>query len=167
MFDIGTIVTYGTNGVYVIENIIIENFLGEAKKYYVLCEPGRKGHDKVFVPCDNERLVSQMKKILSKEELYALVDAVPDDSEAWIDDNRARSEHFKEVLSRADRLELLHMAKTIYFRKQEMALQGKRIFLSDENFLARAEKVLFDEFALVLDIKREDVIPFIIEQTKK
>ena len=70
----------------------------------------------------------------------------------WISDNRARSERFKEILARADRRELMHMTKTIYLRKEEMTAQGKKIFLSDENAMARAEKVIFDEFEIVLDI---------------
>ncbi len=167
MFAIGSNVIYGTNGVYLVEDIREENFCGEPRKYYVLSQLERKGHDKVFVPCDNEKLVSQMKKILSKEEIYALIKSIPREPMEWITDNRARSEHFKEILARADRCELMHLTKTIYLRKLEMNAQGKKIFLSDENTLSRAEKVLFDEFALVLDIEREDIIPFIMEQIEK
>lgn len=166
MFEIGTNVTYGAHGVYTVEDIRLEDFLGEKKKYYVLCDANRKNRDRVFVPCDNEYLVSQMKKILSKDEVLALIASVPAAPMEWIEDNRARSEHFKEILSRADRRELLHMAKTIYLRKALLASHGKRIFISDENILARAEKALFDEFAFVLGISLEEVLPFVIEHSK-
>ena len=167
MFSIGSNVIYGSNGVYKIEDIREESFCGEKRMYYVLSQLERKGHDKVFVPTDNEKLVSQMKKLLSEDEIYELVRSVPSEPMEWISDNRARSERFKEILARADRRELMHMTKTIYLRKEEMTAQGKKIFLSDENAMARAEKVIFDEFALVLDIEREEIIPFIMEQLQK
>jgi CarD family transcriptional regulator len=34
--------------------------------------------------------------------------------------------------------------------------------MSDEQFMRDAEKILYDEFAYVLGIKREDILPFIL-----
>jgi CarD family transcriptional regulator len=48
--------------------------------------------------------------------------------------------------------------------QQELKEKGKKLRVSDERFLKDAEKVLYDEFAHVLDIKREEVLPFIFEQ---
>ena len=167
MFKKGMSVIYGSNGVYVIEDIRIEEFLGEKKEYYVLSQLERKSNDKVFIPLDNERLTSQIKPILSRKEIYALVGMIPNEPMPWINESRARNEHFKSIFARADHVELMHLAKTIYLRREEMTAQGKKIFLADENALARAEKVIFDEFSLVLDIDREDVIPFIMKQIEK
>ncbi len=167
MFKKGMSVIYGSNGVYVIEDIRTEEFLGEKREYYVLSQPERRGNDKVFIPLDNEKLTSQIKPILSREEIYELIGKIPKEPMPWINESRARNEHFKNIFARADRVELMHLAKTIYLRKEEMTFQGKKIFLADENALARAEKVIFDEFSLVLDIAREDVIPFIMEQIEK
>ena len=36
----------------------------------------------------------------------------------------------------------------------------------DEIIFERAEKIIYDEFALVLNIKREEVVPFILKQVK-
>lgn len=166
MISIGSNVIYGANGIYKVEDIREETFCGKPQKYYVLSLLDQHRRDKIFIPCDNENLVSQMKRILSKEEICALIKEVPSEPMEWIADTRSRNEHFKEILARADRLELMHLSKTIYQRKIEMSAQGKKIFLSDENALAKAEKILFEEFSMVLDIKREDIIPFIIEQTK-
>ena len=38
--------------------------------------------------------------------------------------------------------------------------------VADEAVFARAEKAICEEFALVLNIKKEEVIPFINEQLK-
>ena len=45
-----------------------------------------------------------------------------------------------------------------------MISQGKRLFQSDENTLMRIEKILYDEFSLVLDISRDDILSFIINE---
>lgn len=36
--------------------------------------------------------------------------------------------------------------------------------MSDERFLKEAEKMLYDEFALVLNIREDEVLPFIMKQ---
>ena len=167
MFKQGESVLYGANGVYIIEDIRVEEFLGEKREYYVLSQPDKKTNNKLFIPCDNEQLTSQIKPLLSREEIYELIKKVPKEPMDWINESRARNEHFKAIFSRADRVELMHLVKTIYLRKQEMQSQGKKVFLSDEHTLERAEKLLFDEITLVIDIEREDIIPLIFEQLIK
>lgn len=36
--------------------------------------------------------------------------------------------------------------------------------MSDEHFFKEAERILYEEFALVLKIRPEQVLPFILEQ---
>ena len=38
---------------------------------------------------------------------------------------------------------------------------------ADENFLKEAESVLYEEFAYVLNIRREEVLPFIQHEIEK
>ncbi len=38
---------------------------------------------------------------------------------------------------------------------------GRKLHAHDVALLSRAENMLYEEFSLVLDIKREDVVPFI------
>ncbi|MBQ4312987.1 MAG: CarD family transcriptional regulator, partial [Clostridia bacterium] len=48
--------------------------------------------------------------------------------------------------------------------KKELTQNGKKLRFADEDILSQAEKSLYDEFAVVLDIKREDVLSFICGQ---
>ena len=41
---------------------------------------------------------------------------------------------------------------------------GRKVHVCDERFLKEAEKILYDEFAHVLDIEPEQVLPYIFDQ---
>ena len=57
------------------------------------------------------------------------------------------------------------MIKTLYTRQQALLQNGKKkLRATDERFLKEAERVLHEEFAHVLNIQRDQVLPFILEQ---
>ena len=58
------------------------------------------------------------------------------------------------------------MIKALYYHQQEQHAKGRRLHTADEHFFREAEKLLYDEFALVLHIKPEQVLPFIMEQVE-
>ena len=53
---------------------------------------------------------------------------------------------------------------TSYQHKREQEQKGRKLHISDERFFREAEKMLYDEFALVLHIQPDQVLPFILEQ---
>ena len=59
---------------------------------------------------------------------------------------------------------IIKLIKTIYLHKMELKNTGKKIHTIDEQFFRDAEKVIYDEFALVLNIRYDQVLPFIINQ---
>ena len=63
MYKIGTVVVYGSEGVCEITEITSMKFANSENEslYYVLSPVSSRG-SKVFVPCDNEALVSKMQK---------------------------------------------------------------------------------------------------------
>ena len=70
LFDKGDLVSYGTNGICCIEDIRFMSFSSGAKKsmYYIL-KPEASGESTIFVPAENEKLVSKMRKLMTKEEI--------------------------------------------------------------------------------------------------
>ena len=57
------------------------------------------------------------------------------------------------------------MIKALYSRQQKLLQNGKKkLHVSDERFLKEAERMLHEEFAHVLNIQRDQVLPFILEQ---
>lgn len=165
--DIGANVVYGTSGVCTVIDMREEDFGAGRRMYYVLHPFGKhsSGTD-IFVPADNERLLGKIKNVLTPEEIYELIEIIPEEHMDWIDDNRARSIRFESVISGGDRRELVALTKATYNKKHELSKQGKKLSITDERFMRAAEKMLFEEFAVALEIEQEEVLPFITKQIK-
>jgi CarD family transcriptional regulator len=63
-------------------------------------------------------------------------------------------------------VELIKLIKTLYFQQQSQKSKNKSLNDTDKRIMKEAEKMLYEEFAHVLNIKREQVLPFIIEQVE-
>ena len=49
---------------------------------------------------------------------------------------------------------------------EEQAAKGKKLYKNDEKVMKEAEKMLYEEFAHVLDIRPDQVLPFIMQQVE-
>ena len=79
----------------------------------------------------------------------------------WIEDAAVRKEEFRRILTAGDRKELLGMIRALYRHRETLKSAGKRLRTNDEQMLRDAEKLLNDEFALVLNIKPREVPEYI------
>ena len=68
------------------------------------------------------------------------------------------------MLFRSDRTALVRMIKTLYQHQQKQQRRGKKLHVVDERFMKEAERILYEEFAHVLNIQKEQVVPFIMEE---
>ena len=82
-YNIGDMVSYGLNGVCLVEDIKTLDFFGETDEYYVL-KPVYDGRSTVFVPCSKELLVSRMKRVMKPSEIYELIRIMPTAGELYI-----------------------------------------------------------------------------------
>ncbi|MEG0593289.1 MAG: CarD family transcriptional regulator, partial [Coprobacillus sp.] len=95
MFKQGDIVLYGSEGVCVIDEVMTRQFKEEAMEYYILKSVYHPA-SKIFVPTQNEELMSRMKDILSKNEIYQLLDDIKEEELIWIDHDNQRKERYKQ-----------------------------------------------------------------------
>ncbi len=162
MIQTGSMLLYGNQVCRVCQEKE-EVFHGTRRNYYLL-QPIYDTSSVIYVPSDNPKLMGKMRQILSPEEIYQLIREIPNQETKWIEDDRQRSDTWKQVLSTGDRKKLVKMIKTLYEKKQEIEAAGRKFHASDENVLHQAEQTIHDEFALVLDIQRDQVAPFIARQ---
>ena len=158
--EIGSYVVYGVNGVCRIEERKNMVFADKEREYFVLVPVNSKS-SKIFVPTDNEALTSKMKKILSADEIRALIRTLPEQGEIWDDSPINRKERFKSILDSGDREQLMALIRTLYEKKKEREAKGKKLWSFEEYALEAAQKNLHEEFALVLNLKRDEVAQFI------
>lgn len=163
MFNVNDAVLYGVHGVCRIIEIQNQNFGGKDSLYYVL-KPVYNDFSTFFVPVDNENLTSKMKKVLSPQEIHNIIHSMPQEDLIWIDDDAERKEKYNEILKSGDRTGLVRIIKTLYFRQKQLKENRKKLHMADERFMKEAEKMLYEEFAYVLNIDQDQVIPFIAEE---
>ena len=162
MLPIHSYIIYGENGVCRINDVRKEKLCGTSQTYFVL-EPIDNASALIFVPTENEALVSKMKAVLNRDEVIALLHEIKDSFLPWISDNKERSAYYSVLLSRGDRREILAMIRTINLKRSELSEQRKKLWAVDENALKRAEKLINDEFSLALGISPDMVSGFISE----
>lgn len=163
MFKKNDTVLYGVEGVCIVSEITERQFRNQILKYYVLKPVYHQGAT-VFIPVHNEELVSKMKRILSVDEIHQLIQDMPNEDLIWIDNDNQRKERFKEILRNGNRKELIQLIRTVYLKQEELKKVGKKIHTTDDNAFKDAEKILYEEFAYVLNIHKDEVIPFIFNQ---
>lgn len=162
MLEINSLVVYGANGVCRVEDLREENLSGIKRMFYILKPLGIK-NSTFYIPADSKPLLEKVHKLMSADEIVDLINEMPQEDTVWIDDDRARTAQYKAMLSSGDRRQLVKLTKTLYQRKNELECKGKKLRASDEAIMKNAEQLLFEEFALVLGIPQEEVLPFILK----
>lgn len=162
---IGDTIIYGTQGVCKILGTEKKDFGNNIADYYIL-EPVNNKNSVIYVPVNSEKLIGKMRRVLSSEEIYKLIKEMPDYESLWIEDENERKLKYKAWLTDGDRVTLIKGIKSVYQHGQEVIKSGKKLHIADERFLKEAERLLYDEFATVLNIEPEQVLPFITNEIK-
>lgn len=163
MFEKNDTVLYKNYGVCNIDDITEKKFGKEIKKYYILT-PLYDDKATLFIPADNNDLMSKMHCIISKDEILDIIKNIPEEDSIWIENEPKRKEKYTDILKTGNRKKIAALIKTLYEKKEEMKEKGKKLHAADEHFFKEAEKILYEEFAHVLDITPEQVTGFIENQ---
>ena len=161
-FDIGEYVSYGINGMCNIEDIRPMQLSQSVEKmmYYIL-RPESNPKSTIFVPVNNQKLVSKMRELMTKDEINAMLVRMKDRTLEWEKDVRFRTESFHEILSNGVNQDLILMIRCLLRKRQELVQLGKKLPARDSNTLKTAERLVEEEFAHVLHIKCEEVSDYI------
>jgi len=165
-YKCGDNVIYGFNGackIIAIETRLIDR---QEVEYYVL-EPYNHPESKYYIPTQNPKALSKIRKILTAQELEELFDSSNINKDGWIEDEKQRKEHYKALVANPNCAELIKMIHAIHHRKQELQSVGKKLHQCDEKFTEDAEKLVSSELSLVLDIPAKSVGSYIKKRLDK
>lgn len=160
MYSIGDLFVYGSSGACRITDIKVENFGKNEMTYYIL-SPVFDPKETIYVPVDNEALVSKMKRMLTPDEAKELIKSLPQKESVWIENVNQRREAYKKIIKQANREELLSLIKTLHERRNELKQIGKNLSVYDERFFRHAQSIIHSEISLVLQIPREEISSYI------
>lgn len=161
MYKIGEVVLYGTNGVCKIEEVSKQRLAGSVMEYYVL-KPLFSQVSTLFVPTNNEVLVSKMRHILTEKAIKDILDnlsVVPE----WIDDKNERFNFCKDTIANGDLKAIIYLIRMLHAHQKEQNNKGRHLHISDERFLREAEKMACDEIAYALNIERSEIVPMLLK----
>ena len=149
-FKIGEILMYGSVGLVEIIDERRESAFGVERDYYILRELGTASDSQIFVPKDNQKLLSNMRALVSFAKAKALLQKKDREEIEWNKDNRTRSEKFRKIIDSGNREQLLALISRINRARRERIKEGKKCFLLDENTLEKAVGLISREFSFVL-----------------
>lgn len=161
MYNVDEVVLYGSNGVCRIKEITRKKLAGTTMEYYVL-KPLFSQVSTLFVPTNNQTLVSRMRYVLSKDEIKNILDnltVIPE----WIDDKNIRLEFCKDTIASGDFEAIVNLIRMLRFHEKIQNAKGKHLHISDERYLREAERMACDEISFALNVERSEIIPMILK----
>ena len=117
---------------------------------------------KYKVPVDSNFL----KKVITKEEIDRLLLEIPEINTINLGEKQIEQE-YKELMKSGTHEDLVKIIKTSYLRNQIRILNNKRISEIDDEYFRRAEKYLYEEIGIVLNLSFENTKEYIINKLKK
>ncbi len=165
MFEMNDTILYGTDGVCLIADITKQKLGDRMMEYYVL-KPVYQDKALIYVPTENATLQAKMRRILSAEEIHRLIESMPEEDALWIDNEEQRKAQYRAIIQSGDRQSLIRLIKALYQHQQQQKEAGRKFHVCDERFMKEAEKILYDEFAHVLQLEPDQVLPFILKKIR-
>lgn len=117
---------------------------------------------KYKVPVDSNFL----KKVITKEEIDRLLLEIPEINTIDLGEKQIEQE-YKELMKSGTHEDLVKIIKTSYLRNQIRILNNKGISEIDDEYFRRAEKYLYEEIGIVLNLSFENTKKYIINKLKK
>ena len=161
MFQVDDYIMYGTLGVCSVTSISMQNVGGVQNECYVL-NPLLENNCTIKIPVNNPRI--EMRKIISKTESDALIEDMPNVKLFWFSDDKIRREEYRKALKSGDCNEWMKLIKTLYLKKKEMKAIGKKLGKTDEDACYLAEKLLYGELSITLQIPFDKVSEYILKK---
>ena len=166
MFEVGEFIMCGGHGVCRVASITGNPIdkLDKKRKYYIL-EPVFEKGSTIYTPVDNEKVV--MRRILDEKGAKDLIEKIPGIETVWIKEEKTREQMYKEAIRTYNCHSLVRIIKTLYLRRQDRVMQGKKVLSSDEYYLKKEEELLYSEMSIALSIPKENVEEYINEEITK
>ena len=159
-FKIGDYVTYRKNGVCLVSDITVQNFVGQGKNEYYVLNSVYDANMKVFVPMGSS-LEREMQYMLTVDEIQKIIEDSKKVDCTWIEDFKARASYFDGIINSGDRAKMLWLIRILGEYKVEFEKAKKKIKANDLKYLAQAESIIAADFAFPLKLPKNEVMGYV------
>lgn len=118
---------------------------------------------KIEVPVEDKDKV--LRNLITKEEIENLIKNMPNIELIDCNDRMIELE-YRNLLATGNREDIIKVIKTAYLRNKTRLDNKKKISEKDMTYLEKAEKLLYNEFSIVLNLSLEDTKQYIINKVE-
>ena len=165
MIKVGEYVISTSNGICKVEDIMHPDFAMEKDKMYYEILPVGEAKTKLYVSVD--KAAGRIRKVMSEEDAWKLIDEIPNIEETWINNDKQREMKYKEAIYSGNPEILISIIKTMYNRKKERTATGKKNTMVDERYFKMAEDHLYGELAFALGKEQDEMQELITDRMQK
>jgi CarD family transcriptional regulator len=159
MFEVNAQVMYGRTGACQVKEITNGDLFGKPEaKFYILMPLFSNGMS-IITPVDEPKVA--MRELMTRQEVLDLIDAMKDQEPVWEYDEKVRNAQFSAAMTSGLCDALLTVIHLISKNNEEMSANGRKLSQNDASILKDAKKLLYEEFALSLAIRPDQVEAFI------
>ena len=158
MYKIGDLIVYKRDVCRVLE--YKEKYFKD-KDYYSL-NPIYDNSLKIDVPIDSTLL----RNVMSKEKAEDIINSIPSIDIIDVNDKMMENE-YKRLINEGGYEGLVSVIKTTYLRNNDRLNSKRKISEKDENYFNTAEKILYGELAVALDMSIEDIKDYVIKRVNE
>lgn len=128
--------------------------------YYILV-PITDNSLKIDVPTTNSS--EYLRYLITKEEVDTIINHIPEIT--IIESNEKLIENeYRRLLNSGSHEDLIKIIKTTYLRNKQRLDSKKKIGDKDKYYFEKAEKYLYNEFSIVLNMNYEDTKNYVVER---
>jgi len=167
MFQPGDLVVYGTTGVCRVESVGCPDIteVNRQRQYYQLKPLYQDGV--IYTPVENTHV--SIRPVIARETAESIIDLIPtiQVTAYQAPTLQALTQHYHEAVRNADCRDLMQLIMSIYSKQQQAEAKNRRLGMVDERYWKQAERLLYGELAVALDIPFENVQPYIAQRIAK
>lgn len=154
MFEIEDKVVYGVIGVCVVEDINTPPIKGIDGDYYFL-QPVYDSKGIIYSPVKNTKVL--MRNIIDVKTCKKYIERAKNCKKDEAMNVKVMPIQYDEMIKSQDVEKLMHLIRSLYNVKNERAKDLRKMKSADSRMLLTARKLLYGEFAVVLDREFDDV----------
>ncbi len=162
MYEVGSKIVYGSEGVCTIEKIDNLNIKGISKdKMYYYLSPVYSGGT-IYAPVDTP---VKMRQVISKSKAIEFIKLIPEIPAQEINTTNTRelTEHYQSIIKTGECYDLVRVIKAIFNRRLQAMEKGKKLGSVEEKYFNKAKDMLYGELAVSLDKEKSQVEDYITQ----
>ena len=119
----------------------------------------------IEVPVDNR--MGFIRDVISRDDALRLIDSIPKINPLSNIDDKYIEKTYKDLFYNGDVTDLIKIIKTSYIRNDTRIKNNKRISDKDKVYFEKAEKYLYNELSISLNMSFDETKSYIVNKVKE